>query len=322
MTLSSSSPPGPATAAEALPGLSLSRSALDRRADRRAGPRLLDELWADPGTRVLPVVASRSPVTGGEHAPRLVLRSPREEDVAGLRVYLGDDRDGVAHVAVVPREALGSGAEADPAWAGLRDVGAVLGDRDAGLLTQAVAVTEWHLRHPRCPRCGAPTEAVQAGWSRRCPVDGSEHHPRTDPAVIMAVLDDADRVLLGHNPRWPDRRYSTLAGFVEPGESLEAAVRREVAEEAGVTVGDVTYLGSQPWPFPASLMLGFLAHAVDPTIRVDAEEITDARWFSRDELLEAAATGAVLLPPRVSIARRLVEHWFGGELADAVEAWR
>lgn len=305
-----------------LPGLSLSRGDLDRRADRRSSRDLLDRLWSDPRTRVLPVVAGRAPLSEVEPWPRLWLRDPRPEDADGLRLYLGDDPDGCSHVAVVPAEALLPGARAPERWTGLRDVGAVLGDRDAGVLTQAVALAEWHLRHPRCPSCGGPTEPVQAGWARHCPRDGSDHHPRTDPAVIMAVVDDADRVLLGHNPRWPERRYSTLAGFVEPGESLEAAVRREVFEEAGVRVGDVRYLGSQPWPFPASLMLGFIAHALDPRVQVDAEEITDARWFSREQLAAATAGRHVLLPPRVSIARRLVEHWFGGPIEDAAEAWR
>jgi NAD+ diphosphatase len=189
-------------------------------------------------------------------------------------------------------------------------------------MTESVAVLGWHATHTHCPRCGTPTEPVEAGWSRRCPADGSGHYPRTDPAVIMSVVDADDRLLLGHNPAWPDGRYSTLAGFVEPGESLEAAVRREVAEEVGVVVGEVEYLGSQPWPFPASLMLGFAARAVDPTISTDDVEITDARWFTREELRSAAAAGDVLLPSGVSIARRLVEHWYGGELPGAREAWR
>ena len=138
----------------------------------------------------------------------------------------------------------------------------------------------------------------------------------------MTVTDDAGRVLLGHNPRWPAGRYSTLAGFVEPGETAERAVIREVLEEAAVHVSDVTYLGSQPWPFPASLMLGYTARASDPsTNHADGVELTDARWFARDELLAAVLAGDVLLPPRISIARRLVEHWFGGPLPDAPSPW-
>src|SRR5205085_1294541 len=132
----------------------------------------------------------------------------------------------------------------------LRRIGPLLDDTEAGLFTAAVALSLWHSRHEYCARCGAPTLPDSTGWTRQCPRCGTEHYPRVDPAVIMAVVDGQDRILLGHQASWPDRRFSTLAGFVEPGESLEAAVRREVAEEAGVAIGDVSYLGSQPWPFP------------------------------------------------------------------------
>jgi NAD+ diphosphatase len=138
----------------------------------------------------------------------------------------------------------------------------------------------------------------------------------------MAVVDDADRLLLGRQSRWPERRYSTLAGFVEPGESLEAAVRREVAEETGVVVDDVTYLGSQPWPFPSSLMLGFRAHASSTDISVDGEEVAQAGWWTREQLATDVADRVILLPPRVSIARRLIENWYGEPIRDAAEAWR
>ena len=156
------------------------------------------------------------------------------------------------------------------------------------------------------------------GWVRRCAADDSEHYPRTDPAVIMLVRDRDDRALLGHQVAWPDGWFSTLAGFVEPGESAEAAVRREVHEESGVTIGsdpdDVVYLGSQPWPFPNSLMLGFHAHASDVTVQADGVEIGEARWFTRDELKSSCATGEVRIPPAISIARRLIERWFGEPL--------
>ncbi|MFS0706421.1 NAD(+) diphosphatase [Cellulomonas sp. 179-A 9B4 NHS] len=204
----------------------------------------------------------------------------------------------------------------DDGWTSLRVVGAALDARDAGLATTAVALDAWHDRHPRCPRCGAPTRVAQAGWSRVCDVDGSEHYPRTDPAVIMAVVDDADRLLLGHAATWPEGRYSTLAGFVEAGESAEQAVRREVREETDVVVDRVEYRGSQPWPFPGSLMLGYRAHAVRTDITVDGEEMTAARWYTRAELTADVRAGTLLLPGRASIARALVEEWFGGPVDD------
>ncbi len=199
--------------------------------------------------------------------------------------------------------------------AGLRQAGPLLGDRDAGLFTHAVALAYWHATHTHCPRCGAVTEAVQAGHARRCPVDGSEHFPRVDPAVIMLVRDDEDRCLLARNRNWPPRRVSILAGFVEPGESLEQAVIREVGEETGLRVGGIRYVGSQPWPMPRSLMLGFVARAPGgQEIVVDEEEIAEARWFSREQLRAAVSTREVLLPPPVSIAHRIIESWYGAPL--------
>ena len=199
--------------------------------------------------------------------------------------------------------------------ADLREAAALLNDRDAGLFTHAVALANWHATHTHCPRCGTPTVTVAAGHAQRCPVDGSEHFPRVDPAVIMLVTDPDDRCLLARNRRWPERRVSILAGFVEPGESAEQAVAREVGEETGITVGRVRYVGSQPWPMPQSLMLGFRASAGgDLEIRVDEEEIAEAHWFSRDELRSALASREILLPPPVSIAHRLIESWYGEEL--------
>ena len=202
-------------------------------------------------------------------------------------------------------------------WTALRAVGAELSDVDAGLATTAVALDAWHARHPRCPRCGEPTVSTAAGWTRRCTADGSEHYPRTDPAVIMAVVDEADRLLLGHAAAWAPHRFSTLAGFVEAGESVEHAVRREVAEETTVQVGDVAYAGSQPWPFPASLMLGFRARALTTDVTVDGVELTEARWFSRDELAAAVATGDLVLPSPASIAHALIADWYGGPVPTA-----
>jgi NAD+ diphosphatase len=200
-------------------------------------------------------------------------------------------------------------------WSGLRALG---GHPLDGLAAEAVALAGWHGAHQRCPRCGEPTTVEQAGWVRRCVAEDREIYPRTDPAVIMAVVDDDDRLLLGHAAHWPDGRFSTLAGYVEPGESLEQAVRREVAEETSVVVGDgpgdVEYRGSQPWPFPASLMLGFRARAIDTRVAVDGVEVTQARWFTRAEFAEAARTREIGLPGKPSIARALVEEWYGANL--------
>ena len=319
--------------------LPLARSVVDPAAHRRAEPDLLGQLWADPRTLVLVVHEGRLPLT--DDGARLDLRRP--DQLAGLGpdgadavwAYLGqcDERSYLAAlIADLPTEpptlegvVVDAGAAGAPGadagawlagvrWARLRDVGHTLGDRDADLATTAVALAEWHARHPRCTRCGAPTRAVQAGWVRRCPEDGTEDYPRTDAAVIMAVTDDHGRILLAHGAHWAPHRYSTLAGFVEPGESLETAVRREVVEETGVVVDEVTYVASQPWPFPASLMLGFRAHATTTEVAVDGVELTDARWFTREELTAALRAGEVLLPMRTSIALALIEDWFGGTL--------
>jgi len=152
-----------------------------------------------------------------------------------------------------------------------------------------------------------------------CPRDGSEHYPRTDPAVIMAVTDAADRLLLARSPHWPEGRLSVLAGFVEPGESLEAAVAREVFEEVGVVVEQIRYLGSQPWPFPSSLMVGFTSRAVDPTLHLDMEEIVEAVWVARTELGEMMRAGRFGISPTVSISRRIIEQWYGGPIDQQVD---
>jgi NAD+ diphosphatase len=182
------------------------------------------------------------------------------------------------------------------------------------VLMTAVAMESWHARHGYCPSCGQPTQVEAGGWVRRCPSDGTEHYPRTDPAIIVLVIDEEDRALLGRQARWPAPWRSALAGFVEPGERAESAVRREVAEEVGVTLAEVEYVSSQPWPFPGSLMLGFHARAATSTITVDGTEIAQADWYSRDALADAASTGVVQLPPSISIARGLIERWFGQPL--------
>ena len=197
---------------------------------------------------------------------------------------------------------------------GLRAVGSELSDRDAGIFTTTLALANWHARNTHCPRCGALTEPVNAGWVRRCTAEGSEHYPRTDPAVIMAVVDPDDRLLLGRSPLWPEGRFSVLAGFVEPGESFEAAVAREVMEEVGVVVDQARYLGNQPWPFPASVMIGFIATAHDPTLRLDPVEMAEARWVTREEYMAALRAEEIRTPSGISIAKRLIEHWLGASV--------
>ena len=324
-----------------LSALSLARGDLDRAAERREDPAWFDAAWTDPATRVVlvhrgkalvaasladgPRIATQDAsddesVTGQvDDRASLVLVPPAEAPYDGVRVLLAVD-EGTTFVALL----VDGGAEPWDApdgtrWEGLREVGAALGDRDSGLLVMAVALANWHATHPRCPRCGAPTVPSQAGWSRTCPDDASVHFPRSDPAVIVLVRDDDDRALLGRRAEWPEGFFSTLAGFVEAGESAEMTVLRELAEEAGVEVDRLDYLGSQPWPFPSSLMLGYHARlaAGSPESRPDGVEISEVRWFSRDEIRAGCEDGSVKIPPRVSIARRLVEHWYGAELPGA-----
>jgi NAD+ diphosphatase len=294
--------------------LPLSRSVLDRVADRRRDAEWLEKAWRAADTQVVVVKGDRVAVTPDRTALRFV--SPAEAG-EGERIFLGVDpevrdgrlTDGRAVFAVLATD------EPDEGFASLREVGAVLDDRETGIAVNVIGLANWHTAHPHCSRCGAITEIADAGHVRRCPVCGTTHFPRSDPAIIVLVTDDQDRALLGRNGNWPPGRYSTLAGFVEPGESLEAAVRREVLEESGVVVGpDIRYAGSQPWPMPSSLMLGFYAVATGTDIDVDGEEIAEARWFSRDDLLEVIVAEDVALPGSISISRRLIEGWYGGEL--------
>jgi NAD+ diphosphatase len=304
--------------------LPLSRGRLDRAAHRRLESDFVPKLLADPATRVVVLVAESMEVLPDG---TLAVRSPAPDDRHRLAFFLGEDgadpshdrttaagseTERVAYLAVVgdPTEA-GHGD-----WQTLRAAGADLSDRDAGIFTTTQALANWHAAHQFCPRCGAPTEPEQAGWIRRCTRDGSEHYPRTDPAVIVAVVDDQDRLLLGRNAQWPGGRFSVLAGFVEPGESFEAAVVREVQEEVGIVVTDVTFLGNQPWPFPSSAMVGFRARAATTTLHPDRVEMAEARWFTRDDYRNALISNNIRTPSGISIAQRLIENWLGHRVAD------
>jgi NAD+ diphosphatase len=303
-----------------LRNLALSRGEVDRSTARRGDAGWLAAAWVDPGTRVLVVSGGQALVRSGDGPAELVFTSPAQAP-EGVRFLLGTDADGVVYFGVAGPLPLPDGEQIPGPGVrpiSLRQAGPLLSDRDAGLMTHAVALGNWHAVHTHCPRCGAVTEPELAGHSRRCVVDGSEHFPRLDPAVIMLVTDPDDRCLLARNAMWPERRVSILAGFVEPGESAEQAVAREVHEETGITILGARYVGSQPWPMPHSLMLGFRARATGSLeIRVDSEEIAEARWFSRGELRASIAGGEIRLPPPVSIAHRIIESWYGTELAGA-----
>ncbi|WP_307723841.1 NAD(+) diphosphatase [Terrabacter aerolatus] len=321
---------------ETLADLALSRSSLDRVALERRRPDVLGELLGDARTWVVEVRGDRMQVTPGTAAPhgagddrsaddaatddslRLVLRAPEPADRDGLGLHLGRDTDGTAYVGIVTRGADGDADPAEDGWLTLRQAGEALAARDAGIFTTALALANWHATHRFCPRCGAPTVPVQAGWVRRCEREGSEHYPRTDPAVIMSVVDPDGRLLLGRGAQWPEGRFSVLAGFVEPGESFEAAVAREVAEEVGVTVDDVRYLGDQPWPFPSSVMIGFEATTRETALTIDPVEMAEARWVSRDEYRDLLRSGTIRTPSGISIAKRIIEHWLGQTVESVV----
>jgi NAD+ diphosphatase len=279
--------------------------------DRAHRARLLADPTGGRPVRVLTVDAQRAvPVAEGEGGLRLVW--DERSTLPDGAVFLGED-DGVPYAAVLGERALRIGGRPVDRWSGLREIGADLGDLDAGLLVEAIGILEWHQRNPFSPLSGAATVVEKSGWVRRDEATGAELFPRTDPAVIMLVHDGGDRCVLGRQAVWPPGRFSILAGFVEPGESAEAAVAREVAEEVGLRVTDIRYVGSQPWPFPQSLMLGFVARAEEiGPLQLDPDEIEEAGWFSRDELRSGAGPRA--LPPPVSIARHILDRWMKGEL--------
>jgi NAD+ diphosphatase len=289
----------------------LGRAGVDRAAHLRADDEWLARAWANPSSRAILVAAGRVLV---DENNTLVTTHPADAPT-GERYFLGiaipsdaADAIGIFAVAAPLPDPLPTGTRALT----VRDVGAELSDEDAGLLAHAAALEQWHARHPRCPLCGAATVVALAGHLRRCVDDGSEHHPRTDPAVIMLVIDTDgpdQRCLLGRQSTWPAGRMSTLAGYVEAGETLEHAVVREVFEEVGIRVDDVRYVASQPWPFPSSLMLAFTARATTTQVDVDGLEIAEARWFTRDQLTAAIASETVRLPMQASVAFYLINGW-------------
>lgn len=310
--------------------LPLARSAVDRDYISRSLPNLFDELARLETTKILPIFNGKVLLTGFDDDPNPELRLLNTDTVLSYEYlsYLGKTKgakelpDDSAIVLAVLDQAAADVLEPDSDnWHVLRRTGAGLSDLGAGIYAQGLALYNWNLTHRFCPRCGTATDLSKAGWVRVCPADGHEIYPRTDPAIIVNVIDDQDRILLGSQGIWEDNRWSILAGFVEAGESLTAAVVREVYEEAGVRVVEPTYLASQAWPFPYSLMLGFTAK-VDPLhsqsdLVPDGDEIEKLRWFSREDIKREAAD--LLLPGRMSIARVMIENWYGEKIVSATE---
>jgi NAD+ diphosphatase len=268
---------------------------LDRAAAERRLPEWVEARREEPAARALALSERGVWVEDG----RLLLLRPSDG-----AVFLGLSGD-------VPVFAVDMGADEPEsgAPAGLREAATELPAAEAALAAYAASLLSWHRRHRFCANCGQPTEPRDAGHERECPACGAHHFPRTDPVVIVRVTDGA-RLLLGRKPEWPEGRYSVLAGYVEPGEGLEDAVRREIQEEAGLEVLATSYVASQPWPFPSSLMVGFHATAEAREARPHDGELADVRWFEPGEVTTAAAGhGAVFLPPPFTIARRLIDGW-------------
>jgi NAD+ diphosphatase len=289
---------------------------LDRVSERRRDREWIASLLADPRSRILPLYDLKPSV------PDMLRPALDWQEIAPWRpviengamlIFLGVADDGRAHFAI---DATRSGIPAEAENIDVRTLAPLIPVGEAAILAEARSLIDWHARHGFCAQCGTPTDVSQAGWTRRCPNCRASHYPRSDPVSIMLVVR-GERALLGRNKRRPGQRFSCLAGFMEPGETPEEAVRREVMEESGVRVGRVKYLAAQPWPFPSTLMMGFLAEGISEEITIDPEELAEARWFEREEIREmvtrAAAgeddPGKISLPQPLAIAHHLCRRW-------------
>jgi len=295
--------------------IAFSGSPLDRAAIERRDPAWIDGRLEDPAARFLPLHALDPLVKLGETRELAWARAELFDDLdpKPQPLLLGVD-EGIAHFAVdvsgVAEPLSTLGLEGVAAFEDLRSIAGELTPSEVAIFAHARSLVDWHSRHQHCPACSGDTSPVLGGANRRCSDCSAEHFPRTDP-VAIAVVVRGERCLLGRGPAWPDTMYSALAGFVELGETLEEAVRREVHEESGVKVGDVRYVKSQPWPFPSSLMLGCIAQAESEEITIDHAELVDARWFELEEIRTALAAepGPLFVPPPFAIANHLMQAW-------------
>ena len=299
--------------------LPLASEAVDRSGELRLKPDELAKLWKS--ARILHFASGKFRVK-----PTYELDFQSADQIAQLRkdskfadgeeLFLGIDK-GIAYFAWCSDASDFESFETQENYQTLRTLGDFLSQLEMGLAIHSQAIANWHHTHQFCARCGAPTLSANGGSLRKCSTDGSEHYPRTDGAVIVLVKDENDRVLLGRQKIWPEKRFSCFAGFVEPGESFEQTVLREVFEESAIRVDSITYLGSQPWPFPASIMISFSAIATNPDeAKADGEEIEEIRWLTREEMREAIANKSLTLPPGMSVARKMIEFWYEKNGAD------
>ena len=301
-------------------------SRIDRAGELRVNQESLDQLWQRAQIlqiaegRIAAVDTALTLISAQDVATHIATKTFTE----GSRYFLGLDLHTKAPFFAWDTEWVGTIADEvkEVGFSTVREIGSLLSEQELEISLHAMGLSNWHRAHPRCPRCGGATRVDLGGAARTCDADGSQHHPRTDSAVIVLVKDRDDRILLGHQPIWPEGRFSTFAGFLEPGETFEQCVAREVLEESAVVVTELNYLGSQPWPFPASIMIAFEAVTDNPErAQGDGQEITEVKWFTRAQLLAAAKDGSLLLPPSISVARKMIERWLG-ESAPGGQTWR
>ena len=301
-------------------------SRIDRAGELRVNQETLDQLWQR--AKILQIAEGR--IAAVDTALTLISAQDVAAHIAahtfteGSRYFLGLDLETKAPFFAWDTEWVGSTDDEvkEVGFSTVREIGSLLSEQELEISLHAMGLSNWHRAHPRCPRCGGATRVDLGGAARTCDADGSQHHPRTDSAVIVLVKDRSDRILLGHQPIWPEGRFSTFAGFLEPGETFEQCVAREVLEESAVVVTELKYLGSQPWPFPASIMISFEAVTDNPErAQGDGQEITEVKWFTRAQLMAAAKDGSLLLPPSISVAHKMIERWLG-ESAPGGQTWR